>query len=74
MKDLFDDIDEKFYNKTDYETRCNIVSLVKNKSLEFLLWAMEKYTYHLNFGFRDENGESWEPIQIYNKFITDEKS
>lgn len=69
MRVKSDTILGKILNRTDYETRCNIESFLKSKSIEFLLWSMERFTYHLNFGFRDKAGKSWTPDEIYTDFI-----
>ena len=62
MDDLFDEIDEKFHDKIDYNARVNFSS-----------WCAENYNYHLNFGFKSKIGlkysESYKIDKLYEIYL-----
>ncbi len=76
MKDRikqWNEIDNKFADKTDYETRGNILTYVKDTSIAFGLYLSERYTYHENLGLRDEAGRPTTIELCWESFIENNK-
>jgi len=68
---LFDFVDNKF-DLESYGTRVNIANEIESSCIGFALYIKERYTYHENFGFRNEEGESFDIEQIFEKYCSEE--